>query len=53
MYLKYTAKNILRNTTGLFIDHNTNALIVQLIARVESIRRKHVCPVISLVTDQG
>ena len=35
------------------IDHNTNALIVLLIGRVVLIRQKHVCPVISLVTDQG
>ena len=35
------------------IEHNTNALIVRLMARVGSMRRKDVCPVISLVTDQG
>ena len=35
------------------IDHNTTAIIVRLIARVGLIRQKHVCPVISLVTDQG
>ena len=35
------------------IDHNTNALMARLKARVGSMRRKHVCPVISLVTDQG
>ena len=35
------------------IDHNTNALIVGLIARVGLIRQTHVCPVISLVTYQG
>ena len=32
------------------IDHNTNALIVRLIARVGLIRQTHVCPGISLVT---
>ena len=37
---------------GFAIDHITNAPIFQLIARVGLIRRKHVCPVISLVTDQ-
>ena len=37
---------------GFAIDHNTNAPIFRLIARVELIRRKDVCPVISLVTDQ-
>ena len=35
------------------IDHNTNALIVRLIARVGLIRQKHVGTEISLVTDKG
>ena len=35
------------------IDHNKNALIVKLMARVGLIRPTHVCPVISLVTYQG
>ena len=35
------------------VDHNTNALIVSLIASVGLIRQAHVCPVISLVTYQG
>ena len=35
------------------IDHYTTALIVRLIARVGLIWQKHVCHVISLVTDQG
>ena len=52
-YEIYTAQNIKRNTACFAIDHNTTALIVRLIARVGLIRRKHVCPVISLVTDQG
>ena len=34
------------------IDHNTNALIVRLIARVELKRQEQVCPVMTLVNDQ-
>ena len=38
---------------GFVIDHNTNALLVGLIARVGLIRQAHVCPMIRLVTYQG
>ena len=43
----------LKDPCAFGIDHNTNALIAGLTATVGLIRRKHVCPVISLVTDQG
>ena len=49
-----TLLKIFKGTLGVFaIDHITNALIVQLIARVRLIRQNHVRAVISLVTDQG
>ena len=35
------------------IDHNTNALMAQLVTTGGLIRRNLVCPVISSVTDQG
>ena len=49
----YNAQNIKRNTACFAIGHNTNALMVRLIARVGFVRQKHVCPVISLVTHLG
>ena len=44
----YTAQNSNRNTGCFAIDHNTNARIDRLIAKVGLLRQKHV-----LVADQG